>query len=61
MGLKDLKEWIFGTGVLPKNPKLHKSDSPTKHPGSKRRRHDKKIKAAQKRAKQSRKRNRRRK
>jgi hypothetical protein len=59
MSIRDLMDMIFGhKGELPKNPKLFSRDKPTKHWGSKRRRHDKKIRMAQKRAKASRKRNR---
>jgi hypothetical protein len=57
MHIKEAVEWVLSkarTRVLWK-------ETPTRHPGSKKRRHDKKLKAAQKRAKQSRKRNRRRK
>ena len=59
MGLRDLMQMIFGDGTIPKNPKLYRDTGPSKHWGSKRRRHDKKIRAAQKRARASRKRNRR--
>lgn len=59
MSIRDLMDMIFGKkGEPPKNPKLFARENPTKHWGSKRRRHDKKIRAAQKRAKASRKRNR---
>lgn len=58
MGLRDLMHMIFGDGLtVPKNPKLYQETGPSKHSGSKRRRHDKKIRAAQKRARESRKRN----
>lgn len=64
--LRELVEMIFGKkGEVPKSPKLFAREAPTKHWGSKKnqnkRRHKLKLRAAQKRAKQSRKRNRRRK
>jgi hypothetical protein len=58
--LEVLREMIFGDGkTVPKNPKLYRQEKPSKHWGSKKRRHEKKIRAAQKRARASRKRNRR--
>ena len=58
-----LNKMIFGDGKLPKRPKLFAPEEPTRHWGSKKnqnkRWHKLKLRAAQKRAKQSRKRNRR--
>lgn len=56
MHIKDAVEWVLSKA----RTRDFKKETPTKHPGSKksRARHKKKIRAAQKRAKLSRKRNR---
>lgn len=59
MFFKGLTDLIFGDGTsVPKRPKLYRSENPTKHWGSKKRVNKKKNRAADKRARMSRKVNR---